>query len=86
LRIECIEATDCRTAGEALRIVYERDILTNDFVLVSGDVISNLRLQPIIEAHKYAAISHRSTSLVVLRVLVYLINKLLPCYIQLVLL
>jgi len=38
-----------------LRFVYDRDIFHSDFVLVSGDVVSNIRLQQVIEAHKYVS-------------------------------
>ena len=53
VRVEVIVNVDCITAGDALRDVNERQIMSeDDFVLVAGDVVSNLDLAPILAAHK----------------------------------
>lgn len=39
--------------GEALRVIYQMDVIREDFILVNGGVISNLDLGPIIQKHKY---------------------------------
>ncbi|KAJ6917809.1 hypothetical protein NC651_012100 [Populus alba x Populus x berolinensis] len=37
-----------RSLGDALRLIYERNVITGDFVLISGDTVSNIRkLSPI---------------------------------------
>ena len=42
----------CYSPGDALREVEARGGIKSDFVLVPGDVLSNLQLGPLIEAHK----------------------------------
>ena len=52
MRVHIIVSTNCSSAGEALRIIDQRDIIKSDFVLVSGDTVSNLNLAPVLEAHR----------------------------------
>ncbi len=52
MRVSTIVSTICSSAGEALRIIDQRDIIKSDFVLVSGDTVSNMNLAPVLEAHK----------------------------------
>eukprot|EP01094_Clydonella_sp_ATCC50884_P029950 TRINITY_DN957_c0_g1_i1.p1 TRINITY_DN957_c0_g1~~TRINITY_DN957_c0_g1_i1.p1 ORF type:complete len:622 (-),score=225.65 TRINITY_DN957_c0_g1_i1:471-2336(-) len=52
VKVECIKADMCRSAGDALRVVYDRECFSSDFVLVSGDVVSNLDLKPILQQHQ----------------------------------
>jgi len=53
MRVTTIVSTICASAGEALRIIDQRDIIKSDFVLVSGDTaVSNLNLAPALEAHR----------------------------------
>ncbi len=40
------------SAGDALRSIFAMYIIQSDFVLVQGDVISNIDLKPIIQQHK----------------------------------
>ncbi|KNC49884.1 translation initiation factor eIF-2B subunit epsilon [Thecamonas trahens ATCC 50062] len=44
--------TQCITIGDALRDMDSRDVISGDFVLVAGDVVSNLDLRPVIAEHK----------------------------------
>lgn len=50
--MQVIVSTACKTAGEALREVDIKDVIKSDFVLVSGDVVSNMDLGAALEAHK----------------------------------
>lgn len=50
--VQVIVSTACKTAGEALREIDIKDIIKSDFVLVSGDVVSNMDLGAALEAHK----------------------------------
>lgn len=52
MRVTTIVSTNCTSAGEALRIIDQRDVIKSDFVLVSGDTVSNVNLAPILEAHR----------------------------------
>ncbi len=39
-------------SGDALRHLDTLGLITGDFVLVSGDVISNIKLDKVLAAHK----------------------------------
>lgn len=52
MHAQVIVSTACKTAGEALREIDIKDIIKGDFVLVSGDVVSNMDLGAALEAHK----------------------------------
>ena len=52
MRVSTIVSTNCTSAGEALRIIEQRDIIKSDFVLVNGDTVSNMNLGPVLEAHR----------------------------------
>lgn len=47
-----IESHDCVSAGDALRFIDQRNVVRGDFVLVSGDTVSNMSLKEVIQAHK----------------------------------
>ena len=38
--------------GDALRDVYVRGIVTSDFVLVMGDLVSNVQIDEVVRVHK----------------------------------
>jgi translation initiation factor eIF-2B subunit epsilon len=50
--VTTVVSTSCLSAGEALRLIDQKDIIKGDFVLVSGDTVSNLNLAPVLEAHR----------------------------------
>ncbi len=52
LHIELIVSTDCRSVGDAMRLLDHKDILKSDFVLVSGDVVTNMDLRGALETHQ----------------------------------
>ncbi|KAF2402563.1 translation initiation factor eIF-2B subunit epsilon [Trichodelitschia bisporula] len=49
--LELIRSTS-RSMGDAMRDLDKRDILTNDFIVVYGDVIANIAMQPALDAHR----------------------------------
>ena len=57
MKISTVEGTEAASAGDALRRIHELDVIRNDFILIQGDVISNLNLAPIVEAHKYVVLT-----------------------------
>ena len=50
--VHTIVSTDCLSVGEALRLVDQRNVVRGDFVLVSGDTVSNMSLAPVLAAHR----------------------------------
>lgn len=51
-KVTPIVSTNCISAGEALRLIDHKDIIKSDFILVSGDTVSNMALGPVLEAHR----------------------------------
>lgn len=52
LEVHTIVARDCRSAGEALRLLDQRGIVQDDFVLLSCDCVTNMALAPALAAHR----------------------------------
>ncbi|KAG2491384.1 hypothetical protein HYH03_010176 [Edaphochlamys debaryana] len=52
MKVTPIVSTNCLSAGEALRLIDQRDLIKGDFVLCSADVVSNMKLGPMLEAHR----------------------------------
>ena len=52
LHIELIVSTDCRSVGDAMRLLDHKDLLKSDFVLVSGDVVTNMDLRSALDTHQ----------------------------------
>jgi translation initiation factor eIF-2B subunit epsilon len=50
--VKTIESTNAMSAGDALRSIFAMYIIQSDFVLIQGDVVSNIDLKPIIQQHK----------------------------------
>lgn len=47
-----IESHDATSAGDALRRVYELNVIRGDFILISGDTVSNMCLTHALQEHK----------------------------------
>ncbi|CAJ2674542.1 unnamed protein product [Trifolium pratense] len=50
--VTTIESQNSVSAGDALRVIYERNVIHGDFVLVSGDTVSNMSLTQALLEHK----------------------------------
>ncbi|XP_024179975.1 translation initiation factor eIF-2B subunit epsilon isoform X2 [Rosa chinensis] len=50
--VTTIESHDSVSAGDALRVIYERNVIHGDFVLISGDTVSNMSLTQVLQEHK----------------------------------
>ncbi|KAL3838343.1 hypothetical protein ACJIZ3_022934 [Penstemon smallii] len=50
--VTTIESHNSTSAGDALRIIYERHVIHGDFVLVAGDTVSNMSLTDALKEHK----------------------------------
>lgn len=45
-------AKETFSVGDAMRDIYTRGLVTSDFVLVMGDLVSNVRIDKVVRAHK----------------------------------
>jgi translation initiation factor eIF-2B subunit epsilon len=45
-------AKETFSPGDAMRDIYTHGIITSDFVLVYGDLVSNIRIDEVVRAHK----------------------------------
>ncbi|XP_073310206.1 uncharacterized protein [Primulina huaijiensis] len=50
--VTTIESHNAISAGDALRLIYERHVIQGDFVLVTGDTVSNMSLTQVLKEHK----------------------------------
>jgi translation initiation factor eIF-2B subunit epsilon len=50
--VPIVTAKQTFTPGDALRDIYTHGIITNDFVLVTGDLVSNIRIDEVVKVHK----------------------------------
>ena len=51
-QVSIIVAPACKSVGAAMREVDSRGKIRGDFILVNGDVVSNMKLEPALLAHK----------------------------------
>ncbi|KAL3691739.1 hypothetical protein R1sor_005390 [Riccia sorocarpa] len=47
-----IESRDCVSAGDALRVIDQRGVVRGDFILISGDTVSNMSLKEVLKEHQ----------------------------------
>lgn len=52
VRLQTIVSEDCPSVGDALRDIDSQALIRSDFVLVSGDLVSNMELKEVINKHK----------------------------------
>uniref|UniRef100_A0A803KMQ2 Translation initiation factor eIF2B subunit epsilon n=1 Tax=Chenopodium quinoa TaxID=63459 RepID=A0A803KMQ2_CHEQI len=52
MAVTTIESHNSVSAGDAMRVIYERNVIHGDFVLVTGDTISNMSLAEALQEHK----------------------------------
>lgn len=50
----------CTSIGDVLRVLDKKHLIRNDFVLLSGDVLGNIRLDEAISLHKRLRSSDKS--------------------------
>ncbi|KAJ6630695.1 nucleotide-diphospho-sugar transferase [Mycena sp. CBHHK59/15] len=50
--VSIMTAKETFSAGDAMRDVYTRGLVTSDFVLVMGDLVSNIRIDEVVRVHK----------------------------------
>ena len=62
-----VVSTSCRSAGEALRLIDQKDIIKSDFVLVSGDTVSNCDLGAVLAEHKRRRVKDKNAIMTMVR-------------------
>lgn len=50
--VPIVTAKETFSPGDAMRDVYTHGVITSDFVLVTGDLVSNVRIDEVVKAHK----------------------------------
>ncbi|EIW60017.1 translation initiation factor eIF2B catalytic subunit epsilon [Trametes versicolor FP-101664 SS1] len=50
--VTIMTAKETFSPGDAMRDIYTHGIITSDFVLVTGDLVSNVRIDEVVRAHK----------------------------------
>lgn len=50
--IPIMTAKGTYSPGDAMRDIYTRGLVTSDFVLVMGDLVSNVRIDEVVSVHK----------------------------------
>lgn len=50
--VPIITSKETFTPGDAMRDIYTRGIITSDFVLVMGDLVSNIRIDEVVRVHR----------------------------------
>ena len=52
LKIHLFEIRDARSVGDVMRVLDAKHVIQGDFILVQGDVISNVNFKPLLEEFK----------------------------------
>lgn len=52
MTVTTIESHNSISAGDALRLIYERNVIHGDFVLITGDTVSSMSLTEALQEHK----------------------------------
>ena len=50
--VPIVTAKETFSPGDAMRDIYTRGLVTTDFVLVMGDLVSNVRIDDVVRIHK----------------------------------
>jgi translation initiation factor eIF-2B subunit epsilon len=50
--VPIMTAKETFSPGDAMRDIYTRGLVTSDFVLVMGDLVSNIRIDEVVRVHK----------------------------------
>jgi hypothetical protein len=53
VEVTVLEFANAIAPGDVLRELFSRQLLRAEFVLVTGDVVSNMRFDEVVQAHKY---------------------------------
>ena len=51
-KIIIIVTPEARSVGDVLRELDAKQLINSDFILISGDVVSNIHLEKVLNAHR----------------------------------
>ncbi|KAI0463890.1 hypothetical protein LJB42_002898 [Komagataella kurtzmanii] len=51
-KVQTVLSLESRSVGDAMRDLDNRGLITGDFVLISGDVVTNMSLEPVLKTHR----------------------------------
>lgn len=60
-QVQFIPTPDSMSAGDALRELDAKQLITSDFILLSGDVVSNLSADEIVEEHRRRRLTNKDS-------------------------
>lgn len=60
-KVEFIPTPDSMSAGDAMRELDVRQLIKSDFILLSGDVVSNLAADEIVEEHRKRRVTNKDS-------------------------
>ncbi|KAH9946000.1 nucleotide-diphospho-sugar transferase [Epithele typhae] len=63
--VPIVTAKETFSPGDAMRDIYTHQIITSDFVLVTGDLVSNVRIDDVVRAHKERRRANKDTIMTV---------------------
>ncbi|OQV19096.1 Translation initiation factor eIF-2B subunit epsilon [Hypsibius exemplaris] len=63
--VQVIVSEDCYSMGDALREIDAKNLIRGDFILVQGDLVANVDLQPALDAHRQRRTVERNSVMTV---------------------
>ncbi|KAK9768397.1 translation initiation factor eIF-2B epsilon subunit, GEF [Basidiobolus ranarum] len=61
IRVEVVVVQECYSIGDAMRELDAKSIIKNDFILVNGDVVSNIDLTKALEKHREIRLADKNS-------------------------
>lgn len=58
-KLTVLTAAACLSPGEVLRFIDQKDLIKNDFILVTGDLVASFDLQTALASHKQRRVADR---------------------------
>ena len=68
MKLTVLTAAACLSPGDALRFVDQKDLMKNDFVFVTGDVVASFDLQTALASHKQRQAADRHAIMTMVRI------------------
>lgn len=72
MKLTVLTAAACLSPGDALRFVDQKDLMKNDFVFVTGDVVASFDLQTAVASHKQRQAADRHAIMTMVGMAIYI--------------